>query len=144
MQSNTYAARFIAAVFIFIVGLGVGAFVGSVLNRQAEAVATSYPADSYQAVFLSNNQVYFGKLTNMGSQYPRLSNVYYIQAFAAQDLTGVANSAKQLQLVKLGSEIHQPQNSMDINRDQILFVETLKPDSQIVKSIENFQKNQTQ
>lgn len=102
--------------------------------------AVSFAADSYQAVFLSNNQVYFGKLSKLNSPYPVLTDVYYIQAFAAQDLSSTAKAGNQLQLVKLGSELHQPQNVMYLNRSQILFIEPLKPDSQIVKSISDFEK----
>jgi hypothetical protein len=104
--------------------------------------ALAFPQDSYEAVFLSNNQVYFGKLSNADSVYPVLSNVYYIQAFAAQDLSNASKSGSQLQLVKLGSELHQPQNVMYLNRSQILFIEPLKSDSQIVKSIADFESRQ--
>ena len=34
---------------------------------------------AFQAVFLTNGQVYFGKLANAKSQYPVLREVYYLQ-----------------------------------------------------------------
>jgi hypothetical protein len=90
---------------------------------------------SYQAVFLANNQVYFGKLTNTLFRYPVLKDVYYLRV--AQDLQpqNPNTPSSQIQLVKLGSEIHGPTAEMKINRDQILFIENLKNDSQIVKAI---------
>lgn len=91
---------------------------------------------TYQAVFLSNNQVYFGKLSGTFSRYPTLKEVYYLrvsQQLQAQDPNAPPQS--QIQLVKLGSEIHGPTSDMKINRDQILFIENLKADSQVVKAI---------
>lgn len=103
----------------------------------------SFSSESYQAVFLTNNQVYFGKLSKANTAYPILSDVYYIQAFAPQDLTRAASTSNsQLQLVKLGSELHQPQDTMYLNKGQILFIEPLKDDSKIIQAIENFKQNQ--
>jgi hypothetical protein len=93
-------------------------------------------SSSYQAVFLSNNQVYFGKLSGTFSRYPTLKEVYYLrvsQQLQPQDPNTPLQS--QIQLVKLGSEIHGPTSDMKINRDQILFIENLKPDSQVLKAI---------
>lgn len=91
--------------------------------------------NSYQAVFLTNNQVYFGKLTNTESQYPVLRDIYYLQV--GQALQPPSETPQpELRLIKLGAELHGPEDEMFINRDQILFYEDLKADSQIVKAIE--------
>lgn len=97
----------------------------------------SFDADSYQAVFLTNNQVYFGKVTHADAAYAILSDVYYIQAFSLQALAS-STQGNQLQLVKLGSELHQPEGTMYINRNEILFIEPLKTDSKISQAIQNF------
>lgn len=90
---------------------------------------------SYEAVFLSNNQVYFGKLSGTFSRYPTLKEVYYLRVSELQSQSPNAPPQSQIQLVKLGSEIHGPGPDMKINRDQILFIENLKPDSQVLKAI---------
>jgi len=41
-------------------------------------------------------------------------------------------------LVKLGQELHGPEDIMHVNRSQILFYEYLRDDSQLVKTIENY------
>jgi len=123
-------------------GVVLGIVIG-VLFAQYFERGISYDTNAFHAVFLTNNQVYFGKLSKLNTQYPILTDVHYIQAFEAQDLINSAKSVGQLQLVKLGSELHQPQNIMYLNRDQILFVGPLKPDSQIVKSILDFKNNRT-
>ncbi len=99
-------------------------------------------AAKYQAVFLSNNQVYFGHLSNLNSNFPTLTDIYYLQV--TQVLQPKATTAQnQINLVKLGGELHGPEDLMKINKDQILFVEDLKVDSQVVNAIKDYKKNQT-
>src|SRR3989338_1563719 len=100
-----------------------------------------FARNTYQAVFLTNDQVYFGRLSNPKSAYPALKNIFYLQV--AQPLqAGNPQAGGQVQLVKLGGELHGPKDEMRINRDHILFIEDLKPDSQVVKAIENFKQQQ--
>ncbi len=87
--------------------------------------------DAYQAIFLTNDQIYFGHLKNISSDYLILSDVYYVKI----DQSGTG------QLVKLGAgEPHGPQDKMIINQDQVLFWENLKFDSQVIKTIQNMQQ----
>ena len=90
---------------------------------------------NYQAVFLSNNQVYFGKLSNQNGKYPILTDIYYLRV--TQPLQP-SQPNPNVNLVKLGDELHGPADRMEINRDQILFVEDLKPDSQVVRAINDY------
>jgi hypothetical protein len=95
----------------------------------------------YQAVFLTNGQVYFGKLTNEKSTYAVLRDVFYLQITQApQPLKPGETPPTNINVVKLGGELHSPQDEMRINRDQILFVEDLKPESRVVQAIEQFKK----
>ena len=43
-----------------------------------------------------------------------------------------------VQLVKLGSEIHGPDDAMIINKDQLLFFENLKKDGKVTDSINKY------
>ena len=45
-----------------------------------------------------------------------------------------------MSLIKLGEELHEPEDLMIINKDNILFIENLKADSKIVKAIVESQK----
>ena len=87
--------------------------------------------DAYQAVFLMNDQIYFGHLKNISSDYLILSDVYYVKI----DQSGAG------QLVKLGAgEPHGPKDEMIINQDQVLFWENMRFDSQVVKTIQSIQQ----
>jgi len=81
----------------------------------------------YQAVFLTNDQIYFGRLKNISPDYLILSDVYYVKV----------NDGGAGQLVKLGvGEPHGPKDGMIINQDQVLFWENLTTDSPVVKAIQ--------
>ena len=96
----------------------------------------------YQAVFLSNGQVYFGHLKNIETKSPVLTDIYYIQSNQQNPQSG--NQAQQpqpqLSLVKLGNELHGPEDSMAIRADQVLFWENLKDDGKVVQAIHDAQK----
>ena len=101
-------------------------------------------ADSeYQAVFLVNNQVYFGKLASESSQFAVLTDIYYLQVnqnIQPKDKNAAPN--QDVSLVKLGGELHGPSDEMRINRDHILLVEDLREDSNVVKAIKAYQEKQ--
>lgn len=126
-----------------IVGLIVGVLLIIVLGSKAYWLALKSARErsridpaTYQAVFLQEEQLYFGKLREIESQYPVLEDVYYVKLVEDER----ANSG---QLVKLGqTEPHGPTDEMILNRDSILFWENLKPDSQIVQTIRNLKLNQ--
>jgi|SRR3989344_1338360 len=87
----------------------------------------TFPAvdkNKVQAVFLNNGQVYFGQLRELNKTYVVLENVYYLR----QD-------QQQPNLVKLGNEIHGPEDTMYIPKEQIIFWEDMRDDSPVVQAI---------
>lgn len=97
--------------------------------------------NGYQAVFLTNGQVYFGKVANQKSTWVELTNIYYLQSrdlLQNQDRDDFSNQS-DLTLVKLGQELHGPTDSMQILRDHILFIEDLAKDSKVVQAIKDYQ-----
>lgn len=95
----------------------------------------------YQAVFLNNGQVYFGKLHDYYTNHPYLTDVYYIQSQNGNTTGSTTSTSGDSSLVELGSEIHKPQNLMILNKDAILFVENMQTDSQVSKLIISNDKN---
>lgn len=90
-----------------------------------------------QAVFLTNGQVYFGHLTNTNDKFVVLSDVYYLQQDRSQLQSGDTNQ-KQVNLIKLGNELHGPEDTIYINRNQVLFFENMKNNSKVNDAINNF------
>jgi hypothetical protein len=83
----------------------------------------------YYAVLLTNGSVYFGHLEGLGSPYPVLHDVYYVQSSANPDTKAVTNV-----LVKRGKEWHGP-DRMIVNERSIVFVEPVGPDSKVAQLI---------
>jgi len=107
---------------------------------------TNIDGSKYQALFLTNGQVYFGKLQTQSGGYMKLTDIYYLQAKTTDTSTDTSTlqdtsaAASDVQLIKLGSEIHGPSDEMIISKDQILFFENLKKDGKVAESIAKYQK----
>ena len=99
----------------------------------SDPLASAINANEYQAVFLNNGQVYFGKLSAPGGDFYYLTKVYYL---ASQVSPQGGHATTRTTLVKLGKEIHGPEDKMIINRADILFVENLKPSGQVSRAIQ--------
>jgi hypothetical protein len=84
----------------------------------------------YQAVVLTNGQIYFGKLEKFGSTYPVLTDVFYVQSQVNPETKQVIS-----RLTRRGKEWHAPER-MILNAHHILLVEPVMPDSQVAKLIE--------
>lgn len=129
-------------VWILVVALVVLIGAGGYYMMNGGSFAKIQKTD-YQAVFLSNGQVYFGKVSNENSSTVTLKDIYYLQVQQQVQPTDSKDKAaadqQQVQLVKLGNEIHGPVDQMRINHDQILFVEDLKADGKVVTAIHNYQ-----
>jgi len=94
----------------------------------ATATAVSF-ATPYQAVLLTNNSVYFGKLSGYGTSNPVLTDVFYILSSTDPQTKQVKNV-----LVKRGKELHGP-DRMYLNPNSIVFVEPVGTDSKVAQLI---------
>jgi hypothetical protein len=129
--------NFIVLVGIAVLVAGIAfAFTRSNPGNESKYVKSS----NYQAVFLNNGQVYFGKIANINAQSVELQDIYYLtQSASSTTATSTANS--NYTLVKLGcQQIHDPLDQMVINRDQVTFWENISDDGQVVKNINSFKK----
>lgn len=120
---------------LLVLGLVVVALIVGIITWSKAGSIPKVDEGAYQAVFLANNQQYFGHLRGIGTGHPYLTDIYYVK-YAAQ--SGVAENTPQQKftLVKLGSEIHGPQDVLYLNWDNLIFWENLKNDSQVVRGIE--------
>lgn len=120
----------------------------SMLFMYKSSTVANIDSGKYQAVFFTNGQVYFGKLQTLNSSYMKLTDIFYLQAKAETATTDSENpqettqDASGVELIKLGSEIHGPEDEMVISKDQILFFENLKNDGTVAESISKYQSQQ--
>lgn len=118
----------VSAGIILIIALIVSALLFAFNRSQIDS-------SKYQAVFLTNGQVYFGKLHDYYTSRPYLTDVYYIQAPEGNGTSATNVDTSNQQLVKLGSELHAPQNTLILNKDSVLFVENLTDEGKVVQLI---------
>ena len=136
MEFNTPTAvmrprrSWISLVILLVVILAIAGWFGYQTNWWR-------PLTGWQAVFLSNGQVYFGNVVSQTPDTVVLRRIYYLQTSGPLQAGG-EQQPQDLALVKLGAELHGPTDEMQINREHVLFIETLKNDSKVVKAIEQF------
>ncbi len=107
----------------------------------------------YHAVFLTNDQVYFGKIAKSDSTEVVLKDVFYllirqpteVQAQNPEATPGAQGQQPRYELRHLGDgEAHGPMDEMSINRAQILFIEPLRDDGMVVKGIQQYKEQKAQ
>ena len=129
-----------AVVLVGVVLLVVGVVIMFARSANGAGDDRYLKTDKYQAVFLSNGQVYFGKVAALSRSNIVLRDVFYLTQNSS-DTTANASSNTDYTLVKLGcQQIHYPEDQMVVSRDQITFWENLNNDGKVVKSINEFKK----
>lgn len=148
--SKGMLAKIIMILIVVVIILGGLYFVDKYtkINIFGMNGAEKVTVTDWQAVFLTNGQVYFGKIQSYSGSYLHLEDIYYLQVVQAplQQTQEGAQAAQQgqneLSLVKLGNELHGPQDAMKINSDHVLFTEKLKSDSKVVDAITRYLEEQ--
>lgn len=97
----------------------------------------------YQVVCLNSGECYFGKVTSVTSDTVQIKNVFYVQK--TSDATKEETSSdNNLQLIKLGNEVHGPEDMMAINHSQVLYIENLKSDGKVTQTINTYYQQNKQ
>lgn len=107
----------------------------------AGAYGNAVNTKEYQALFLTNGQVYFGHLTGVNNGYVKLTDIYYLQVQQQVQPGQSTTSGQQpnVSLAKLGNELHGPEDQMYVSREQVLFWENLKSSGKVTQAIKNYQ-----
>ena len=83
----------------------------------------------YQAVQLNNGAAYFCKLEGLGTPFPVMRDIYFVQSQQNPETKQVTNT-----LLKRGNEWWQP-DRMIVNANDIVFVEPVNPTSRVAELI---------
>lgn len=140
--NNKLLPLIVAVVVVLVIGGGYLFLKG----RGGSEIASG----EYHAVFLTNDQVYFGKIVESTSQEVVLKDVYYLllsQPEQVQPQTPEATPGAQAQpryiLMHLGDrETHGPMDEMRVNRAHILFIEPMREDSKVIRGISDYKQAQ--
>jgi hypothetical protein len=130
-----------SGLIVAVLAIAIAVFLGLRYTGLTPG-AVSVKANQYQAVFLTNGQVYFGKITRQTASEVAIEDIYYLQV-EGQIQPEREGEQPRLSLVKLGNELHGPEDIMFVNRDHVLFWENLKDDGRVVSAIKDHKAGRT-
>lgn len=124
-------------IVIVLIVLVVGV-VGWILWSSSKSGATGIDSSRYQAVFLANGQIYFGKLSAFNDDSLKITDVYYPQAQATGETEQTDTTSEQgnISLFRITDGVHGPDDEMIITKSQILYYENLQENSKVTELIE--------
>lgn len=136
---------FSTVVLMLSVAALILAVIAYVTFGKPEKESQFVDSSKYQAVFLAGGQVYFGKINTLNSEYMTIGDIYYLRVNQQVQPDQENNQASNdVSLVKLGCELHGPQDQMVVNQDQVIFWENLKDDGQVAKAVAEYRKQNPQ
>lgn len=111
--------------YLAVVFLGIFSLLMTGCGKGKPSLQTEY-----QAVFLDNGQVFFGKVDFSKGDYVFMRDVYYVQNAVNRDTKEVTSI-----LIRRGNEWHGP-NEMYLNASHVVLVEPVGGDSRVAKLIQ--------
>ena len=123
-------------VGLLLGGLGTAAFLGGSDGSDdddstgGDPFAGAIDTTRYQAVILSNDKVYFGKIESISEDFFRLESAFFLRE-TREDPDAEPVRA----LLPVNREIHAPDNTMLIRKEEVVLVENLAKDSPILTEI---------
>lgn len=116
---------------ILIVALAALVVVGFAAFRTSGTVKFQ---TAYQAVLLDNGQVYYGRVSGLGTAFPVVTDVFYVQSQVNPETKAVTNI-----LIRRGNEWHAPDRTV-LNATHIVLVEPVSPNSKVAQLIAQAKK----
>ena len=121
----------IAALLVgLIVGGGLAALLLGGDDSAGDDFGGTLDSSRYQAVILSNDKVYFGQLESVSDTYYELDNAFFLR-----ETRESPEAEPRRALLPVNREIHAPDNTMLIRKDEVVLVENLAEDSPILAEI---------
>lgn len=136
LESITALGLVIIASILVVLAIAGSAFS----NGSSSSTMNLVKDNQYQAVFLSNGQVYFGKIVGSDNQTLVLEDIFYLQVEQQLQPEQVdsEDGSPQVSLAKLGNELHGPEDQMFISMKEVVFWENLRDDGDVVTAINQF------
>ncbi|HEY8108442.1 MAG TPA: hypothetical protein VIF43_00275 [Patescibacteria group bacterium] len=122
----------------WLIGLAVVVVVLFIGKMVIEQVQEQPDYGKYQAVFLTNGQVYFGKLSGLGGDYVTLTDAYQVQSQGnVANPSPAPDAQSRLTLARIDqNDLTRPEQKMTIAKTSVLFWENMQDDAEVVKKID--------
>jgi hypothetical protein len=132
-RSSTTGGRNRGAVIgALLVGLVLGAlgyWLASSMSSE-DPFAGRIDENRYQAVILSNDKVYFGRISDASDTFFELDDAFFLRETRESD-----DAEPVRALLPVNRELHAPENRMLIRKDEVVLVENLASDSPVLEEI---------
>jgi hypothetical protein len=118
------------------------------VNTTTTVASAGIHRDRWYSVFLTNQEAFVGHITDISNSDITMENIFFL-TFQAVDANGnpLPNPKPadfQPALCKLGTtgcrQVYLPKDLIHINRQNVEYSAELKPESPIVKAIDDYQK----
>ncbi len=132
------ATKIVIIVLVFLLAVG---FMGISLWQDGTFRNISQTLrfkSSYQAIFLSNGQLYFGKISEMTNEYIKMENPHFLQLAQEPEEQVDPEVQPEMKLISIKDEFHKPKDFVLIEKSAVIFIEELRDVSQIADAIKNF------
>ncbi len=140
-KSNVKKIVTVAIILLIVIALlGLVIYLYQSSKNKVTTNLVGVNSNQYQALFLTNGQVYFGKLQQADKDTIKISDIYYLQVQQAVQPKEGDDKQAETQLIKLGEELHAPEDEMHIDRGQVLFWENLKDSGKVAEAIKQYKK----
>lgn len=127
--SQLLAALVAAVVIALVAGLA-----GYLLAGQRDALGGELDEGSFQAVVLSNDRVYFGRMQGRRGDFYLLTDVYFLR-----ETPGAEGEEAVREVLPLSAELQQPENRLLVHEAHLVVVENLDRDSEVLRTIERLE-----
>ena len=122
-----------AVIGALVVGLVLGVIGIKLLDGiggDEDPFAGAIDSDRYQAVILSNDKVYFGRIDDVSDSFFELEDAFFLR-----ETRESADAEPVRSLLPINAELHAPENKMLIRKDEVVLVENLADDSPLLTEI---------
>ena len=131
----------VSVVLLLVLGAGLF-YLGSKYGDKVLSAMNGSANKDWMAVTLDNGSIYFGHIGSQTNDEIVLTNAYFAQTNpkaqttdASGKTTGDATQPQYL-LTKVGQgQVYGPDNTLEINRSHVLYLQKLTSDSQVIKTI---------
>ena len=141
-KKDQKAMRFYMLVFmVAVVILGLYLVYSKYISDSTTAVPTiSFLDEKFYGVFLDDGDIYFGKISDKESVFVTVDEAFYLKITqeTQTDSNGGIVEVPQLNLVKVGNEIHKPLGNIEIQRSHIVSIQELAPGSEVIKVMKSY------
>jgi hypothetical protein len=124
------AALAIAALVLGLVLGAAGIKLIDSAGKDGNPLAGNIDTGRFQAVILTNDKVYFGRLTEVNDTFFRLDDAFFLR-----ETRESADAEPVRTLLPVNRELHAPENRMLIRQDEVVLVENLAKDSPVLGEI---------